>query len=74
MDYGQLVDHLLGFAACDRSSCVDIPIVDDEVLELVESFNLTLERPSGLDNRISLSPVDGIVEIIDNESMYSLTL
>ena len=53
---------------------MDIPIVDDEVLELVESFNLTLERPSGLDNRISLSPVDGIVEIIDNESMYSLTL
>ena len=48
---------------------MDIPIVDDEVLELIETFSLTLERTSGLDSRITLSPVDGTVQITDNESM-----
>ena len=47
---------------------MDIPIVDDDVLENYELFNVTLER-NGLDSRITLDPVDGLVEITDNESM-----
>ena len=41
---------------------MDIPIVDDAVLENSELFNVTLER-NGLDTRITLDPVDGLVEI-----------
>ena len=41
---------------------MDIPIVDDDVLENSELFNVTLER-NGLDSRITLNPVDGLVEI-----------
>ena len=44
---------------------MDIPIVDDDVLENSELFNVIL----GLDGRITLNPVDGLVEITDNESM-----
>ena len=75
MDYGRLEDHLLNFTACQRQSCVDIPIVDDEVLEdLTELFSLTLKRPSGPDDSISLSPVDGMVQITDDDGMYSYYL
>ena len=41
---------------------MDIPIVDDDVLENSELFNVSLER-NGLDSRITLDPVDGLVEI-----------
>ena len=47
---------------------MDIPIVDDAVLENYELFNVSLER-NELDSRIILDPVDGLVEITDNESM-----
>jgi collagen type VI alpha len=45
---------------------VDVPITDDLVLENTESFFVTLER-NGLDSRIDLEPVDGEIEIIDND-------
>ena len=47
---------------------MDIPIVDDDVLENSELFNFILER-NGLDGRITLNPVDGLVEITDNDGM-----
>ena len=47
---------------------MDIPIVDDAMLENSELFNVSLER-NGLDSRITMNPVDGLVEIADNESM-----
>ena len=62
MDYGQVLNAPLVFPPCERRSCVDIPIVDDDVLENSELFNVSLER-NGLDSRITLNPVDGLVEI-----------
>ena len=44
-------------------------IVDDEVLENVESFTVTLERTPGLDMRIALNPVNGRIEITDNDGI-----
>ena len=67
MDYLGL-STILMFPACQRRGCVNVTIVDDEVLEReVESFTVTLERTPGLDNRIALNPVDGVVEIRDND-------
>ena len=62
MDYGQVSNAPLVFPPCERRSCVDIPIVDDDVLENSELFNVSLER-NGLDSVITLNPVDGHVEI-----------
>ena len=57
---------LLNFPACGTKQCVDVVIVDDDVLENVESFHVTLGRTPGLDTRIRLSLVDGIINIIDD--------
>ena len=68
MDYIS-VSTILMFEACQRRSCVTVTIVDDEVLENVESFNVTLERTPGLDMRITLDPVDAVVEITDDDGL-----
>ena len=71
MDYGELLDAPLVFPSCERKSCVDIPIVNDDVLENSELFNVALER-NGLDGRITLDPVDGLVEITDNDGTHTV--
>ena len=60
----------LSFAACQMRSCVNVSIENDIVLENVESFDVTLERAPDLDSRITLDPMDGVVEIFDNDGMY----
>ena len=64
------MDTVLLFAACCSMSCVNVPIVDDVIMENVESFDVTLERTSDLDSRITLDPVNGVVEITDNDGRY----
>ena len=64
------MDTTLQFAACVMKSCVSVSIVDDEMLENDESFDITLKRTPGLDNRIILDAVVGVVEIIDNDGRY----
>ena len=53
---------------------MNVTIVDDMVDEPGpnEFFHYTLERTPGLDSRISLDPVDGVVEIIDDDGKYIL--
>ena len=57
---------ILRFPTCGTRQCVNVSIVDDDVLENVESFYVTLERTPGLDVRITLDPVDGIISITDD--------
>ena len=54
---------ILTFAACDTRRCVDVPIMNDADNELDEIFGITLERTPGLNDRITLDPVDGVVII-----------
>ena len=68
-DYGT-VDTILIFDACQMKSCVNISIVDDIIQENDESFNVTLERTPDLDSRIILVPVNGVVQIIDDDGRY----
>ena len=46
---------------------MNVTIEDDEVLETTEFFSITMERTLGLDDRIELDPVDGMVQINDND-------
>ena len=68
MDY-ESVDIVLMFDSCEKRRCVDVVIVDDILLEDTELFDVTLERPPELDNRITLTPIDGEIEIIDDDGM-----
>ena len=57
------------FGACEIRKCVNITIRDDEVDELdTEFFTYHLRRTTSLDPRIELVPVDGLIEIVDNDS------
>ena len=49
-----------------------VNITDDEILENIESFNFTLESTFELDTNITLDPVDGVVEINDNDGIFSV--
>ena len=72
MTAGDYVDRnlVLSFAACTRTVCVTVPIVNDIVLEGVETLNVAIRRPgSGLDPRITLDPTDGIIEVINDDGL-----
>lgn len=45
-------------------------ILDDDILENVETLDVTLERTPTLDSRIALDPVNGVLEIMDNDGRY----
>jgi hypothetical protein len=62
MDYGA-VSTILRFAACEKRRCVDVPIINDGDDEPNEMFGITLERTPGLNDRITLDPVNGVVTI-----------
>ena len=68
MDYGG-ESTVLMFDSCDVQSCLNISIIDDMVVEDLESFDITVGRAPGLDNRITLESVNGTVEITDNDGM-----
>ena len=65
MDYGEL-STILSFPTCGTRQCVNVTIVNDDVLESVESFDVTLERTPGLNMGITLDPVNGMISIIDD--------
>ena len=65
---------ILMFVTCGTQQCVNVVIVDDDVLENVESFDVTLERTPGLDSRITLDPVDTVVEITDDDGEYVVAI
>ena len=68
MDYG-FVSDILSFDTCETRHCTEIPIVDDLRVEVSESFLVTLERTPGLDDRITLDPDNGVVNITDDDGM-----
>ena len=73
MDYGA-VSTILMFAACDIRRCVDVPIVRDTDEEPDEMFGITLERTPGLNDKITLGPVDGDITIIDEGGKSDLLM
>ena len=68
VDYGN-ESTLFAFDMCETRRCTEIPIVNDMIVELTESFLVILERTPGLDSRITLNPINGAVEIIDDDGM-----
>ena len=69
VDYNS-VSTIMPFGGCDSRQCTEIHIVlDDMVVEMTESFFVTIERTPALDNRIYVYPDDGEVEIT-NKGVY----
>ena len=67
MDYKQTTPVTLEFEMCSMEQCHSIPIVDDDEVENVEMFYVTLEVTDGMDkDKIRLDPVNGTIEIYDD--------
>ena len=69
MDYNPVAESLR-FNRCDRRKCVVVPIIDDLMLEHIECFLLTLERTPSLAGSITLDPVDGRVDVSNDDGKY----
>jgi hypothetical protein len=67
-DYGTR-SMVFFFDACTPRVCEALTVVDDDISERVESFYLTLERTSDLDNRIILNRREGEVTINDDDDV-----
>ena len=66
MDYFG-TSSILSFAECQVRECILVPINDDQILELLEFFRAVLDRTDGLSDRITLNPVNAVVNILDND-------
>lgn len=55
------------FDRCSLEQCVAITLINDETLELNETFVISLERTAGLDERIRLVDTLKVVAIIDDD-------
>jgi glucose/arabinose dehydrogenase len=60
------VSGRLTFAPSETSKIIDIPILNDTLVEGNESFNLTIDNPIG--NAILLAPRTATVTIVDDEA------
>ena len=58
---------VLMFDSCDTRKCMNVTIVDDLQVEPDESLTYHLDRTPGLDSSIQLDPVNGEIEIVDND-------
>ena len=59
---------ILMFNECERQRCMNVTITQDLVDEPDEFFSFHLNRTPGLSPRIELDPVDGRIEIVDDDS------
>lgn len=73
-DYGPLEGYPLVFQtgdAINSTACVDVDIIDDEVVELVETFSVSLDS----DDPVIIDPIqEATISIIDNDSKSSYRL
>ena len=58
---------ILEFDVCETRKCVNVSIVNDLVDEEDEIFTYHLRKTTNLHPRIDLEPIDGTVEIIDDD-------
>ena len=56
--------------ACTIVHCVPVRIINDLAVEKTEAFGITLGKAPDQDNRITLTRVDGTVEIRDDDGNY----
>ena len=68
-------DRPLAFDACQNRSCRNLTIVNDEMLEEIETLEVTLEIIHNVNNiTIILDPVTAEIHIIDDDGMLLYTL
>ena len=67
-DFDALVDITKRISFCTIQDCIDINMNDDELVEGVEEFKISISRSDDLDSRIHLSPITAVIAINDDDS------
>ena len=74
-DYSKNTPVALEFLECvNTKQCHYIDLVEDNILEINETFNVAIEASPQDKNRIDLSPVNAQVEILDDMSRKYVSL
>ena len=61
--------EIVRFPACEKRHCITITINDDCLVEVPESFNITVEKYSGISDKLTINPSQGQVIIHDTDGM-----
>ena len=57
------------FPACEKRHCITITINDDCLVEVPETFNITVEKYGGIGDRLTINPSEGQIIIQDTDGM-----
>ena len=57
------------FPVCEKRHCITITINDDLLVEKKKSFNITVEKYSGIGDELTINPSQGQVIIHDTDGM-----
>ena len=55
------------FPACEKRHCITITINDDCLVEVPETFNITVENFGGIGDRLTINPSEGQIIIQDTD-------
>ena len=58
------------FPVCEKRHCITITINDDLLVEKTKSFNITVEKYSGIGDKLTINPSQGQIIIHDTDGMY----
>ena len=57
------------FPLCEKRHCITITINDDWLVEKTKSFNITVEKYSGIGDELTINPSKGQIIIHDTDGM-----
>ena len=57
------------FPSCENRLCIPITINDDHLVENAESFNITVEKYSGIGNELTIESSEGRIIIKDTDGI-----
>ena len=66
-DYVTMMSETVTFDSCDAIKCIGIEIVNDTIVEDVESFTVTVDSPH---DRIMSDPAVAVVTITDDDCEF----
>ena len=59
----------ISFNSCDMRMCVDVPTINDDVVENAETFTVTMGIDSTLSRKIKLKSPTATITIHDNDGV-----
>ena len=69
----ELMKSTLRFRACETSQCLNVTIINDNKLEVSETFTVNLQKSDSLSTKFTVNPSSEVVTITDDDGTYTCT-